>query len=186
MKKFILLVILAFTISVAAVGKGNANREYNYGKRGYFGTARASYSLADCSPYRPGSGFAADIINGYSFNHWFSLGAGIGIITTAEQEGNNIRIPVYIHLRANVLDRKVTPFFAVNLGGGICKGFLPNIINGSPAEENGHYGFYSFEPQAGVAVRFKNGKMIDFGVSAFADFGRGINVCGKFGVGFTW
>lgn len=180
MRKLIFAIIMTLSV-FTAIGKDVASKQC-----GYFGTTRASFIISDCSPYRPGLGFSVDVINGYSFNHWFSLGGGISAIYSIEEGGNNVRVPIYIHLRADVINRKVAPFFALNLGGGFCKGYLQKIINGADAEANGCYGFYSIEPQAGIAVRLKNGKLIDCGVSAHADFGRGINVIGKFGVGFTW
>lgn len=58
-------------------------------------------------------------------------------------------------------------------------GFSAEVINGS-------FGFYCLEPQVGVAVRLKGGRMLDLGLSLYSDVGRGFNGFPKLGIGFTW
>ena len=190
--KLIRFVVLLFVVSICSIANGQ-EREYRYGWRGYYGTAKASYLMWEHRIYTvPAIGL--DVVNGYSFNQWFMLGGGVGVVYTIFPESKNsfkenlsaIRVPMYLQLRANIIDRRVSPTAALNLGGGFCKGYLPLIIDGANEERSGSYGFYYIEPQVGVSVRLYNGQMVDFGISMHMDIGRGVSCGYKFGVGFTW
>lgn len=184
MKRLVVLMSLLLSLGGVVAAEGTAP-QYRYGSRGYFGTARANVQTMSAFWFNdPAVG--VDLINGYSFNPWFMLGGGVGFIYTCVPGEGAVRIPIYLHLRANVLDRKVTPFFSLNLGGGFCKGYQPGLSDGAAEEPNGHYWFSCIEPQVGVAVYLKNGRMIDFGASIYLDAGRGLNGGLKFGIGFTW
>ena len=184
MKRFLLLLVLLGAVVINAEAQ-----EYRYAKRGYFRSVRVGVIATSLDV-----GHSVDLVNGYAFNKWFMMGGGIGVqytiynIDSDDNSGQtNVKVPIYLNLRANVLDRKVTPYFSLNLGGGFCKGYLPDLgPDAAPAEINGSYEFYYVEPLAGVAVRFKGGKMLELGLSLYADFGRGISGGPKFGVGFTW
>ena len=187
-KVFAILIICALIIGTA-VGAEKTQQEYRYGCKGVFGTARVSYIMwAKSVGFTPAA--SAEIIYGYSFNPWFMLGGGVGVtyshfpkdVTSMGESRGAIRVPVYLHLRTNILDRKVSPFIAVNLGGGFCKGYLA-AASGLPEVEDNFELFIYGEPQVGVALRLKGGKMVDFGVSVpLYSLDGGI----KFGVGFTW
>ena len=184
MKRFLLLLVLLGAVVINAEAQ-----EYRYAKRGYFRSVRVGVVATSLDV-----GHSVDLVNGYAFNKWFMMGGGIGVqytiynINSDDNSGQtNVKVPIYLHLRANVLDRKVTPYFSLNLGGGFCKGYLPDLgPDAAPAEINGSYEFYYVEPLAGIAVRFGGGKMLELGLSLYADFGRGISGGPKFGVGFTW
>lgn len=184
MKRFLLLLVLLGAVVINAEAQ-----EYRYAKRGYFRSVRVGVIATSLDV-----GHSVDLVNGYAFNKWFMMGGGIGVqytiynINSDDNSGQtNVKVPIYLHLRANVLDRKVTPYFSLNLGGGFCKGYLPDLgPDANRAEVNGSYEFYYVEPLAGVAVRFGGGKMLELGLSLQADFGRGMNGGPKFGVGFTW
>jgi hypothetical protein len=184
MKRFLLLLVLLGAVVINAEAQ-----EYRYAKRGYFRSVRVGVIATSLDV-----GHSVDLVNGYAFNKWFMMGGGIGVqytiynIDSDDNSGQtNVKVPIYLHLRANVLDRKVTPYFSLNLGGGFCKGYLPDLgPDAAPAEINGSYEFYYVEPLAGIAVRFGGGKMLELGLSFQADFGRGMNGGPKFGVGFTW
>ena len=194
------LISLLLLLSVCAVAHAEGRTkvqpsEYRYGKRGYFGTARVSYiRWSEIVKHVPA--ISTEVINGYSFNPWFMLGGGVGAtytmypasMTSVNEPKGALRVPFYLHLRSNILDRRVSPFVAANLGGGFCKGYIPsdNLFGFEPEQLNGFYGFYYAELQLGLAVRLKNGKMVDFGVSLPLDFGDGVNGGGKFSLGFTW
>ena len=186
MKRFLLLLVLLGAVVINAEAQ-----EYRYAKRGYFRSVRIGVITAFSNE---NVGCSVDLVNGYAFNKWFMMGGGIGVqytiynIDSDDNSGQtNVKVPIYLHLRANVLDRKVTPYFSLNLGGGFCKGYLPDLgPDAAPAEINGSYEFYYVEPLAGIAVRFGGGKMLELGLSFQADFGRGMNGGLKFGVGFTW
>lgn len=184
MKRFLLLLVLLGAVVINAEAQ-----EYRYAKRGYFRSVRVGVIATSLDV-----GHSVDLVNGYAFNKWFMMGGGIGVLYTiygVDLDNNsgqsNIKVPVYLHLRANVLDRKVTPYFALNLGGGFCKGYLPDLgPDANRAEVNGSYEFYYMEPQIGAAVRFGGGKMLELGLSFYADFGRGLNGGPKLNIGFTW
>ena len=186
MKRFLLLLVLLGAVVINAEAQ-----EYRYAKRGSFRSVRIGVITAFSNE---NVGCSVDLVNGYAFNKWFMMGGGIGVqytifnIDSDDNSGQtNVKVPIYLHLRANVLDRKVTPYFSLNLGGGFCKGYLPDLgPDANRAEVNGSYEFYYVEPLAGVAVRFGGGKMLELGLSFCADFGRGISGGPKFGVGFTW
>ena len=189
MKRFLLLLVLLASVAFSAEAQ-----EYRYVKRGYFRSVRVGVMNDMTTATSLDVGHSVDLVNGYAFNKWFMMGGGIGVqytiynINLDDNSGQtNVKVPIYLHLRANVLDRKVTPYFSLNLGGGFCKGYLPDLgPDAAPAEINGSYEFYYVEPLAGIAVRFGGRKMLELGLSFQADFGRGMNGGPKFGVGFTW
>ncbi len=178
MKRLFLLSV-ALLICICASAK-ETKRDYRYGKKGYFGTATVGYVA-------PGKGVGIDVVNGYAFNPWFMLGGGLGIRYTNPKGHYHISIPAYVHLRANFLDRRVTPFFALNVGGGLGLGYLssgPSLDK--PDQTDARYFFTFGEPQLGIAVRLKNGRMVDLGVGPFLEIGEGLHAGVKIGVGFTW
>lgn len=180
MRRLLLLFVL-FIVSFSAFGAIRTDDNYRYAKRGYFGSANVSYILWD--DFDSSVGIGAEVINGYSFNKWFMLGAGLGANLILYKDYENKRvveaaIPIFVHTRFNILDRKVTPFFALNVGGGI---IVDNYNSGVCSS-------LYLDPKLGVAVRLKNGGMIDFGVSRLLSGGvwfgsfNGIKV----GVSYTW
>ena len=189
MKRLLLLIVLLTSVVLNVEAQ-----EYRYAKRGYFRSVRVGALHDMTTAISLDVGCSVDLVNGYAFNKWFMMGGGIGVqytiynIDSDDNSGQtNVKVPIYLHLRANVLDRKVTPYFALNLGGGFCKGYLPNLgPNGNPEQLNGSYEFYYMEPQIGAAVRFGGGKMLELGLSFYADFGRGLNGGPKLNIGFTW
>ena len=68
MKKFVIFAMLALFLG-SAIGAEKPKREYRYGDKGYFGTARANYIMWNFDSSIPA--VSVDIINGYSFNPWF-------------------------------------------------------------------------------------------------------------------
>ncbi len=176
MKRLFLFIVLLASVAFSAEAQ-----EYRYAKRGYFGTANVSYILWDdfISPI----GVGAEVINGYAFNKWFMLGAGVGANMMSYKGYENecvveAVIPIFIHARFNILDRRVTPFFSLGVGGGI----LVDNYNSGVASA------LYLDPKLGVAVRLANGRMIDFGVSRLFS---GVIWLGsyngiKFGVSYTW
>lgn len=178
MKRLFTLLTLILLVTTAMA----QTREYRYGKRGYFGSATAAYAMHNNTH----PGFSAEIVNGYSFNPWFMLGGGVGAVWYNSQGNGTGKGYAFVHLRANVLDRRVTPFFALNIGGGYCQGYLKGFRDGKPEELNGHYGFYCAEPKVGVGIRMKNGHIIDLGASLYMDAGRGVDAAFKIGIGYNW
>ena len=190
MKKFVIFAMLALFLG-SAIGAEKPKREYRYGDKGYFGTVRAGYTMwSTTRVWAPA--IDVEVINGYSFNPWFMLGGGVGIthihfpgkITSAKENRCAVNIPLYLHLRTNILDRKVAPIVALNVGGQFYKGYLPKGYGNYEVENCTKILPYT-ELQLGAAVRLKGGKMIDFGFSV-------PGVCHllanglKFSFGYTW
>ena len=76
---------------------GMVNLGYGFGV-GYFGVGRIEL----------------DIINGYQFNPYFSIGLGTGLRIYPEIE--EILIPLYADFRVTFMDHKVSPYFSAGLG----------------------------------------------------------------------
>lgn len=171
-------------LAVTAMGAERAEQEYCYAQKGYFGTMRVSYVVFEplSESYK---GASVDIINGYTCNRWFSIGGGVGLLYYNSPHNGTGKLFGYLHMRANIIDRKVTPFFALNIGGGYCQGWMLTSEGGEIEQQtNGEYNLFFIEPQAGLAVYLTKGKMIDIGVSLFVDDGVDLGL--KFSVGFTW
>ena len=55
-----------------------------------------------------------NVINGGQFSPYFYLGGGIGLRYYFDAEAT--LVPVFIHARTNILDKKVSPYFAFSIG----------------------------------------------------------------------
>ena len=179
MKRFFTLLSL-FIVSFSAFGAVRADGNYRYAKRGYFGAINLNCIVWDDNS---SVGVGAEFINGYSFNKWFMLGAGVGANLMPYKGSKNKQviealIPIFVHTRFNILDRRVTPFFSLNIGGGI-------LVDN---HNKGAFSSIYLDPKLGVAVRLKSGKMVDIGISRL--FGGGIWIGPyngiKFGVSYVW
>ena len=152
------------------------NRIYRYGERGYFGTAQVG--ILGFSPQYIAAG--VKVINGYSFNPWVSLGVSIGAFynpSFAPYE-DCIYMPINLHLRATVLDRKVSPYFVLDAGA------LLDIYRDQPTHTlTNMIALPYIHPEMGVAIRFKKGRMLNIG-AGFPFFLYGF--CASVNVGFTW
>ncbi|MBS1596134.1 MAG: hypothetical protein JST90_17615 [Bacteroidetes bacterium] len=71
--------------------------------------------------------YGIDVINGYKFNRYASLGLGIGIhayilpfpLTQAVAGCAGGYVPVYLHLGGDVLQSRITPYYSFSAGYGI-------------------------------------------------------------------
>lgn len=75
-------------------------------KKGYRG-------IVEMGPALP-LGITMTIINGYQFNPHLSLGLGTGLNFYIEEE--RISMPLFADLRVSFLDKRVSPYIAMNLG----------------------------------------------------------------------
>lgn len=178
----LLLLIVCAHFSYALNPKKNV---YRYGDRGHFGTIKTSCVMWNPDPGYPYSecGVGLDLINGYAFNPYFMLGGGVGVDfkwgkpATGQKRDLMTFIPIYAHIRYNILDRRITPFITLNIGGAALAD-----------EDKVQWGGWSAEPLAGIAVRLKNGKSIDLIASLHVQGGifLGWDIGHKIGVSFTW
>lgn len=73
--------------------------------------------------------FGASMINGYRFNDYFFIGAGVGVGysnaltlieikdgTTKELRNDAVLIPIYANLKANLTKSRISPFLHFNIG----------------------------------------------------------------------
>ena len=195
---FILIVAIICASSAMAFNKDSTKpnnnapkyaKEYRFGKRGYFGTATLGFShfgikgegwLIDKPHY------GVDVINGYSFNPHFDLGAGVGFHFQPSSDPNEqyLLFPLYAYLRANILDRRVTPYIAAKLGASAV-GY--RTVQGCTVYGFDRWGWSTFtEIEAGAAVRFKDGKSLNIGVGVPAYLIPLLAVGVNINVGFTW
>ncbi|WP_320053207.1 outer membrane beta-barrel protein [uncultured Acetobacteroides sp.] len=60
------------------------------------------------------------VINGYRFNQYLSLGAGIGLkqgsISDDLFDSDNAYLPIFTNFRVNFTNKKITPYFSLDLG----------------------------------------------------------------------
>jgi hypothetical protein len=83
--------------------KNNSKRAFNSKKSGYINITELHYGTET-------EVFGIYNINAFLINPYFSLGLGIGYNLDVQQ------LPVFADLRVNFLDRKITPFFALDAG----------------------------------------------------------------------
>lgn len=126
-------------------------RRQSYGfqakSRSYAGLLEAGYGIG-VSGY--GGRFEFDVVNGYQFNPYFYLGFGIGV--NVWTNGSDIvTLPFFAHLRANFMDRPVSPFFALSAGY--------NLSATSDVK-----GGFMVEPTLGVAFRTSDRTAVTLGV----------------------
>lgn len=134
-----------------------------FASRGYFGIAELNIGTYNGKAFHA---YGADIINGYRTSPWFAVGVGVG---ARYQDWDALAVPFYIHLRTDILDRRVTPYFALNIGGAYMT--CLHIFA---------------EPSCGIGIRMKKGRQINigFGGSGFISFGGALGW--KISAGFAW
>lgn len=164
-------------------------KDYKHDNRGYFGTASAGVVLCNfrkglnCSDILSG----VDIINGFSFNPYINLGAGIGGYYQPEygEKGQKFVMPIYLYLKANLTDTTAVPYLAARVGGAAVFG---NDFgqHGCIVEGFMSRGTFFIEPEVGCSYRIKDKKAINLGVSLPLYAGLGVVSGIKLGIGFTW
>lgn len=168
-----------------------ANKNYRYGKKGYFGNA--SFTFTDFGAFLDDEGwlidkphYGVDIINGYSFNPYLDLGIGLGAHYQPSKDKTEqyIMLPAYLYLRYNVLDRRVSPYLAAKAGWA---GVVYREKSGEQVGKFNKWGGSTYTNlEVGAMVRLRDGKAINVGVGMPWYFvpllATGISV----NVGFTW
>lgn len=90
---------------------------YRYRPRGYFVQAHL-HTVVE---------YGIDVINGYKFNQYASLGVGVGIhayilpfpLTDAVTGCAGGYVPVYLHFCGDILRSRITPYYSFSAGYGI-------------------------------------------------------------------
>jgi len=83
-----------------------------------------------------------NFINGYRFNPYFSLGLGVGVILSPWELFSGGIIPIFLNLRSNFLNKKVSPYASFDIGRCINIDYLDK-------------GVFILNPTLGVRVKIK-------------------------------
>ena len=148
-------------IAAAKKKKRDALRiEYAKPIKGYESFVSTSNSMTNNESF-----IGADYIGGYRFNNIFFLGAGVGAnmrLTTPisqiemnealELSQGTFYLPVYAHFRAQLLNRRCTPFLALSAGYNIS---LPQSFDLELTKINYNASGAFVNPQFGVTYRIK-------------------------------
>lgn len=101
--------------------------------KGYLGLVRLSGAVmglqtgAEVGLQAGASRYSLTMVNGYRFLPQFAVGFGTGVSYT--QGYQELMVPVYLHLRSDFLDRKVSPYVSVSTGYNISfKGFSNGVF----------------------------------------------------------
>ena len=143
--------------------------EYAKPIKGYGSFVNASYALTN-------NEVGIDYIGGYRFNNLFFLGAGAGATMRLEAPITKIYMneslelshgafyfPVYLHFRAQLLNRRCAPFLALSAGYNIS---LPQSFDLELISINYNASGVFVNPQIGVTYRIKP----KFGIYCAAGF----------------
>jgi len=122
----------------------------DYKKKGYFGFAELESLI---SVDGGGGNMKINIVNGYKVIPQFSVGAGIGL-NLCYSWYSTLSVPVFIHLRSDILNKKVTPYIAFDMGYNI-----PVAKFESEVYEKG----LMFEPKIGLGIKFSNRYQLNIG-----------------------
>lgn len=95
----------------------------NLGKKGYFG--EISMRITSCIPLLTGDMLSNSIsvINGYRFNKHLATGIGIDINISKGfgiRSGVSLNYPLYLNIRYDILDRKISPYITLDAGFNFC------------------------------------------------------------------
>ena len=73
-----------------------------------------------------------ETINGYQFSHWLILGAGIGM----QLYDDLALIPLFLHVQSNLMDSRLSPFIAGEIGNSFIR---PQLFVESNWEDKGGF-----------------------------------------------
>lgn len=134
--------------------KKNFQQENSNVKKGYFGGFEIGTGVTFndmAGPFRQ----KFSIINGFRFNPYFSLGAGIGIRIYT---GETALLPLFLHLRTRFLDKSASPYFSLDIGYSF-----------NTSQRNYHYYYYRggalISPTFGISKKLKNKLMLNLGLN---------------------
>jgi len=131
--------------------KHNSNRhssnKHGFNKsRGYMGLVELSTG-GSINGYA-GAPVAVTMVNGYRFSPHFALGGGTGVQRIA---GATV-VPVFLHLRSDILDNWISPYVAFNAGYNV-----------------GHDAYEGFMAEPSLGVGFNAGGRSRLTVGAFCN-----------------
>ena len=123
MKRFLIMSISLMLLSMSTFAS-DKSKQYDYFQRGAFFSV--DFSAGNTFNERINSSYGIDMAAGYRFCPQFVLAAGFGghaySNSTATCGGSVVRkvettsVPVFIRLRSDILDKKVSPYVQLDLG----------------------------------------------------------------------
>ena len=103
MKRLIMLLVLLGVLNGTALAREKESRFNN--PKGYFTMVELKVPI----PMMAG----ADVVSAWRFCPQFAIGVGTGVWTAFLQ---NVEVPLYLHLRSDISDTRVSPYIALNAG----------------------------------------------------------------------
>jgi hypothetical protein len=88
--------------------------------KGYAGSVEFYVGTGHNQIFQNAFGIGFQIVNGYRFNDWFTLGIGIGILTDRLYP---IAIPLHLDARFDLSQNRLRPFIQSGIGYGLSSGF---------------------------------------------------------------
>ena len=123
MKRFLIMSISMMLLSMSTFAS-DKSKQYDYFQRGAFFSV--DFSVGNTFNERINTSYGIDMAAGYRFCPQFVLAAGFGghaySNSTATCGGSVVRkvettsVPVFIRLRSDILDKKVSPYVQLDLG----------------------------------------------------------------------
>ena len=123
MKRLLISSVVMMLISLSSFAK-DKSKQYNYFQRGAFFSV--DLSAGNTFNERVNTSYGIDMTGGYRFYPQFVIAAGFGghayTSATATISGGELRnnqttsVPVFLRLRSDILDRKVSPYVQLDLG----------------------------------------------------------------------
>lgn len=144
-KRFVCLVALLAASLISSAVSAQNSRDFNKPK-GYMGIVELS--TGGSINGLKGAPVAVTMVNGYRFAPHFAIGLGTGVQVILE----NSVIPVFLHLRSDIMDNWISPYVAFNAGWNF-------------ALSNTSYSGLTIEPSLGVG--FNAGSRSRVTVGAF-------------------
>ena len=123
MTRFLISSVLMMFITVISIAS-DKSKQYDYFQKGAFFSV--DLSAGNTFNERINTSYGIDMTAGYRFCPQFVLAAGFGghafTNATATVSGGELRnnqttsVPVFLRLRSDILDRKVSPYVQIDLG----------------------------------------------------------------------
>ena len=123
MKRFLISSVFVMIVTATSFAT-NKGKQYEYFQRGAFFSV--DFSAGNTFNERINTSYGIDMAAGYRFCPQFVLAAGFGgyaySAETSTVSGGELRniqttsVPVFIRLRSDILDKKVTPYVQLDLG----------------------------------------------------------------------
>lgn len=102
----------------------------------------------------------ADVVAGWRFCPQFAIGVGTGVWTMFVQ---NVEVPLYLHLRSDISDTRVSPYVALNAGYNFeARPAVENLLDFrgafASADIGVSYNVGKYRMTTGIEARFQQGR----------------------------